>query len=128
MTGSYTNTSFRHKHANVEGKSENNVLSAVLKDFQLPSIQFCSIKLGDGVLHVAARRELDHSVLKQKRGLGPGSGGKGSLGGGGSDPQEGRKKDHSPLIFVGPVSVHKGNLSCFSHQVFQVLFQSMTED
>jgi len=32
----------------------------------------------------------------------------------------GCKLNH-PFIFVGSVSVNKGNLSCFSHQVFQVL-------
>lgn len=79
MTESYTNTFFSchcwwHKNANGEGeKSEDDLLSAVLKDFQLPPVQFCSIKLGDGVLHVAARRELDHSVLRQTRGSGPGT-------------------------------------------------------
>lgn len=30
------------------------VISAVLKDFQLASVQFCPVKLGDGILHVAA--------------------------------------------------------------------------
>lgn len=32
-----------------------------------------------------------------------------------------RCKLNHPFIFVGSVSVHKGNFTCFSHQVFQVL-------
>lgn len=31
-----------------------NSLSAVLEDFELASVQFCAVELGDGILHVAA--------------------------------------------------------------------------
>lgn len=55
------------KKKNKNQKKTKNSLSAVLKDFQLASIQFCPVKLGDGVLHVAARCKLDHTVLKNKK-------------------------------------------------------------
>lgn len=49
-----------------EKKEENNSLSAVLKDFQLASVQFCPVKLGDGILHVAAWCKLDHPELRAR--------------------------------------------------------------
>lgn len=45
----------------VEGVKTDS-LPAVFKDFQLPSIQFCPIELGDGILHVTSRGKLDHAV------------------------------------------------------------------
>lgn len=50
----------------VKKKEENNSLSAVLKDFQLASVQFCPVKLGDGILHVAAWCKLDHPELRAR--------------------------------------------------------------
>ena len=100
---------------------KNNPPSAVLKDFQLASIQFGPIQLGNGILHVTSRCKLNHSVLKQKHNLGPNPVDKMAIW------EFWQPKSNSPFIFVGSVSVHKGNFTCFSHQVFQVLFQSIMQ-
>lgn len=103
------------------GKTEiENSLSAVLKDFQLASVQFCAVQLGDGILHVAAWCKLHHPVLKKTF----------------IKTQVGRRRDWKdykeccrllPFISVGSVCIHKGNLPCLSHQVFQVLLQTTEE-
>lgn len=71
----------RRKHRRFRrARGELNSLPAVLKDLQLPSVQLCPVKLGDGALHVTAGGELHHpeaqaAVTALKQRTHPGHGG-----------------------------------------------------
>lgn len=97
--------------SNVLAGREQYWLSAVLKDLQLPSIQLCPIKLGDGALHVTAGCKLHHPAADAAVTTEP-------------PHVSGQQQQDSPFIFVGPVGVHKGNFTCFPHHVLQVLLES----
>lgn len=65
-----TNCSF---NTSLWEKYQNSSPSTILEDLQLSAVKLCSIKLGDGILHVTAGCKLNHPVYKHKHYLGPDS-------------------------------------------------------
>lgn len=91
---------------------EKNPPPAVLKDLKFAPVQLRSIQLGDGVLQVTAGGKLNHPAEHNSRQHVVMD----------TPPEGGAGRSSSPLVFRGSVRVHKRDFTCFSHQVFQVLF------